>query len=249
MNIRQDQTATVAKHAYANYFGEISKLEESPKRDRWGRSVEEEPAAYVYVVGEWFIRDCVGFYETHTSSSVDRIARILDTSETILPTASAAETSEAIPSELHEVRRLTGASWEQIARLMGVQRRSIHHWMSGKEINRKNRERLGNLLATLRFIDRGNTEANRRLLHGKSAGGTTLFELLSREAFARVREMAGKDQGTPTRGWRKIDDQKAAAYAPETLGAMIKRASGFDGAEEDVAPSSESRLRRLKLRR
>ena len=38
---------------------------------------------------------------------------------------------------LFHVRRLSGLSWEQIAGILGVERRSVHNWAAGKPIARR----------------------------------------------------------------------------------------------------------------
>ncbi len=63
-----------------------------------------------------------------------------------------------------ELRRLSGLTWEQLARLFGVSRRSLHFWASGKPLNATNGERLRRLLAALRRADRGTAHLNREML-------------------------------------------------------------------------------------
>ena len=56
-----------------------------------------------------------------------------------------------------EFRRLAGLTWEQLARVFGVARRSLHFWASGPPINAGNEEHLRRLLAVLRQADRAVT--------------------------------------------------------------------------------------------
>lgn len=48
-------------------------------------------------------------------------------------------TDSDVVRQLHE---LTGLSWEQLARLIGVSRRSMHFWASGGTVNKRHSERL-----------------------------------------------------------------------------------------------------------
>ena len=63
-----------------------------------------------------------------------------------------------------ELRRITGLTWEQLAGVFGVARRSLHFWASGKPLNAPNEERLRRLLAVVRRADRGAADINRALL-------------------------------------------------------------------------------------
>lgn len=60
-----------------------------------------------------------------------------------------------------ELRRLTGLTWDQLARLFRVARRSLLFWASGKPLNSANEEQLYRTLATVRAIDRGSAAENR----------------------------------------------------------------------------------------
>jgi len=79
--------------------------------------------------------------------------------------APANETSSA-NGALSELRRLSGLSWDQLARIMGVSRRALHFWASGKPMARTNEEHLQRVLAAVRSIDRGSAAANRTALLG-----------------------------------------------------------------------------------
>ena len=58
-----------------------------------------------------------------------------------------------------ELRRLSGLTWDQLARLLGVSRRSVHFWASGKPMAQSNEEHLRRLLAVVRKVDRGFCES------------------------------------------------------------------------------------------
>ena len=77
-----------------------------------------------------------------------------------------------------ELRRRSGLTWEQLARVFGVARRSVHFWASGKALNATNEERLGRLLAVIRRIDRGNAPQTRAMLMTALDDGTIPFDLL-----------------------------------------------------------------------
>lgn len=159
---------------------------------------------------------------------------------------------------LHEVRRLSGLSWEQIAHLMGVSRRQVHSWAAGGEISRKNQQRLGRLVAVLRYVDRGTAESNRQLLFTFSVRGQTLFDLLAAGEFSQVRQLSGEGPGRAARNWTGIDRTKAEAYGSRSLRTMLKQAAdepaadGEEGpvdASDEVEVVSKPRSRRLRIQR
>ena len=67
-------------------------------------------------------------------------------------------------SESDEVRWLheqSGLTWEQLGRLFGVSRRTVHLWANGSGMNASNREALYELVALVRSVQ-GETPAVRR---------------------------------------------------------------------------------------
>jgi DNA-binding transcriptional regulator YiaG len=86
-------------------------------------------------------------------------------------------------SAIMELRRISGFTWEQLARLFGVSRRSLHFWASGEPINAPNEEHLRRLLATVKTIDRGNASENRSILLSALPNGGTPFDLLTAKEY------------------------------------------------------------------
>jgi len=65
---------------------------------------------------------------------------------------------------IHELRLLTEFTWDQIARLFSVSRRSVHLWASGGSMSRENEEHLHRILGIVRRADSGRTGDNRAAL-------------------------------------------------------------------------------------
>jgi DNA-binding transcriptional regulator YiaG len=95
--------------------------------------------------------------------------------------------SQAPSAAIMELRRLSGLTWDQLARLFGITRRSLHFWASGKPLTTAHEERLYRLLATVRRLDRGSAHANRTLLLGVHADGCIPFDLLVAGQYALAR--------------------------------------------------------------
>jgi DNA-binding transcriptional regulator YiaG len=95
-------------------------------------------------------------------------------------------------SSVAELRRLTGFTWEQLARLFSVSRRSVHFWASGNKMTAANEEHLERVLATIRLIDRGSAHANRTALLAPRGDGVTPFEELTSGRYDAVVALIGR---------------------------------------------------------
>lgn len=84
---------------------------------------------------------------------------------------------------ISEFRRLSGLTWDQLASLFNVSRRSVHFWASGKAMTSGNEAHLQRLLAALRRIDHGSAGANRAALLAVHEDGSTPLGLLARGQY------------------------------------------------------------------
>jgi len=103
---------------------------------------------------------------------------------------------------ISELRRMTGLTWEQLARLFSVTRRTVHFWASGKVMNAANEERLHRILAFVRMIDRGTASENRAALLQPGANGARPLDLLASgdylDALAALGSGRGRVAATPS---------------------------------------------------
>lgn len=97
--------------------------------------------------------------------------------------------SESTDAAILEIRRRSGLTWEELADLFDVSRRSVHHWASGKPINAEHERALRAVLTALRHLDRGDPNATRALLLTTDRDGNSLLDLLKAGAYAEA--MAG----------------------------------------------------------
>ncbi|WP_306149231.1 MULTISPECIES: hypothetical protein [unclassified Roseibium] len=122
---------------------------------------------------------------TNTSSEIGRVR---------LP-ESYAVAVEAVDA-IHEIRRLTELTFEQLADIMCVSRRSVHSWVAGGNIRPSKRDKLGKVLATIRYVDSGNAgDNNNRLLHNSFPGGLTGIAMLRDECFEDLKSLLGPGIG------------------------------------------------------
>lgn len=125
-----------------------------------------------------------------------------------------------------ELRRLSGFTWDQLARLFGVSRRSLHFWASGKQMAPSNEEHLQRILSIVRKIDRGSASANRTALLGVRTDGSFPCDLLAAGKYDQVLALLGPGEAhraTP----RPLSEEARAARAPrppeELVGALQDR--------------------------
>lgn len=104
------------------------------------------------------------------------------------------EEAQSTSSAIMELRRLSGLTWEQLATLFDVARRSLHFWASGKAVNAPNEERLRRVLAVVRKADRGFAAMNRALLL-EDRDGVVPFDLLARGEYETFIELVGTRPG------------------------------------------------------
>ena len=167
-------------------------------------------SAHLSTVDEW---SRSGLISEHTSSSEARWT----------PFVEEREDSGAATLEL---RRLTGFTWDQLARLFGVARRSLHFWASGKPLNATNEEQLYRTLFTIRTIDRGSAGQNRALLLREHEGKIP-FDLLAAGGYDEIVELVGPGPGRRQPQLRPLSAEAQAARAPrppdELTGALQDR--------------------------
>jgi DNA-binding transcriptional regulator YiaG len=124
-----------------------------------------------------------------TSSRQDWLAALnITTSGVTLPSTNSTEITQ---KAILEIRRLTGLTWEQLAKLFNVSRRTLHFWASGKRLNSFNEEQLNLLLDTIRYIDRGSASLNRNLLLVPLRDGTVSFDLIIAGKYQEVKNILG----------------------------------------------------------
>lgn len=91
-----------------------------------------------------------------------------------------------------ELRRLSGFTWDQLARLFHVSRRALHFWASGRAMTASHEEHLQRLLAVVRRIDRGSAAANRAALLAAQEDGAIPRDLLAARHYEQVVALLGR---------------------------------------------------------
>jgi DNA-binding transcriptional regulator YiaG len=159
-------------------------------------------------------------------------------------TAGAIATSaQPAGAAIAELRRLSGLTWDQLARMFSVSRRSLHFWASGKPMAPSNEENLQRVLAVMRKTDRGAASANRTALLGVREDGTIPFDLLANGDYELALSLLGPGDGRRI-SLPKFSEEAQAARAPrlpeelvEALQDRIHPTSGRLLAAKPIAPS------------
>lgn len=137
------------------------------------------------------------------------------------------ETSISTSSAVMEVRRLSGLTWDELADLFGVSRRSVHHWANGKPVNADNDQSIRRVLAVLRQISHGEAARTREALLSPGTDGRMIFDLLKEGLFERALERGGSRFQTMRPNMTPIAQSETKARRPSSpmdlMGALQDR--------------------------
>jgi DNA-binding transcriptional regulator YiaG len=97
----------------------------------------------------------------------------------------------AAAGAIMELRRLSGMTWEQLATLFDVSRRTVHFWAIGKPLNATHEEQLYRVLSAVKQIDRGSADENRNSLFTADREGVAPIDLLSAGRYSDVVDRVG----------------------------------------------------------
>ncbi|MCB0363423.1 MAG: helix-turn-helix transcriptional regulator, partial [Bdellovibrionales bacterium] len=100
------------------------------------------------------------------------------------------ESHESSQSLIRNLRKISGLTWEQLAKLFNTSRRTLHYWDNGNAMAADNHEKLVRILAAVGTLDTGNATENRRLLLTNTEGCIP-FDLLKQERFEDFEQIKG----------------------------------------------------------
>lgn len=185
--------------------------------------------------------------DTTSSATPSRWTRALAAAQQT-NSGSAAIPATTTPSRaIVELRRRSGLTWEQLARLFGVAPRSVHFWASGKPLNAAHEERLGRVLAIIRQIDQGQARATRAALMTASSDGVIPFDLLMTDRFAEVTGRLGASPPRPIPPDLRLlsmHERREGRHRPTSRWARSTIRSIVKSANPGWPERSKSRLRR-----
>lgn len=152
---------------------------------------------------------------TNEPVSEQNLLSVLERTTTGLPlSVESANSVEANRAAINELRKLSGLTWEQLAKLFNVSRRSLHFWASGQPLAPFNEETLNRLLGTVRYINRGNASVNRNLLLSPAPDGRLLFDLLIVGEHEQVKRILGSGNALQKPQLLPLSEDASASRMP-----------------------------------
>jgi hypothetical protein len=161
----------------------------------------EPPRKVVVFVGCWSALPT----EQDTSNTVREACRepyehtgggLVLLKRTVVEAVAVAPASFRARDAIFELKRLSGLTWEELAVMLSVTRRSLHLWANGDPINTLNERHVRDLVMAMRELDRGTARENRALLLAPLRdGGSTVGDLLQGRRFADALKLVGRGRG------------------------------------------------------
>ena len=97
-----------------------------------------------------------------------------------------------------EIRRRSGLTWQELAELFEVSRRSVHHWANGNPVSAGRERIIRRMLAAIRHLDRGSQVDTRALLLAvDQATGVSTLDLLKTGRFDDATARVAGGRATP----------------------------------------------------
>lgn len=132
---------------------------------------------------------------------------------------------------IRDLRKRSGLTWSDLARIFDVDRRTLHFWANGASPAEHNASRLRHVVDIVRQLDQGEPKRTKKLLKSARADGRTVVELLAEEEFGAALASAAP---VATRG-RSPRERKR----PPRLSAEVRR-QRRDFAPEELLGATQS---------
>jgi hypothetical protein len=158
-------------------------------------------------------------------------------------------TIETAPEILGEIKDRSGLTWDQIARAMGVNRRSVHNWLSERPMSAEKEENLHTLALVVRTLA-GSSQRQTRSRMLDRTGGESVFErfIAGRRAealeLAHSRALSSHSPMLSSGGWRRISEEARDARRSPITPLDLLETSVVVGAP----PAKLKRARRMTRR-
>lgn len=159
-----------------------------------------------------------------TVSSYDSVMFWLETRTNPSPPILLQEKTEPVQHgrSVAELRRLSGLTWDELAGLMHVSRRSLHHWVSGKPASAEHQTQLQRLLGALRRLDRGDSSRNRNLLLTPDDTGTLPLDLLKAGQYDAAVSAVGQATSSRVSPSTELSATARASRIPPAPAALVE---------------------------
>lgn len=143
------------------------------------------------------------------------------------------------PTLVRELREVSGLTWDQMASLFGVSRRTLHFWDSGNAMAASNQEKLGRILGAIKSFDTGSASENRRLLL-TTVEGVLPLDLLRDGRYDDFNNIKNYFSGRSPRPTVSVAESSARSPLPLEVLASAK---------QDRIHKEKRKVRSVKVRR
>lgn len=92
----------------------------------------------------------------------------------------------ALPAALYEIRRISGLTWDELATVFGVTRRSLHNWANGDLPSPERAIRVRRVLGAIRQLDRRSAAETRLSLLTPGPKGESPLYLLTQDQLGQA---------------------------------------------------------------
>lgn len=143
---------------------------------------------------------------------------------------------------IHEIKKTSGLTWDQLAQLFNVSRRSLHFWASGKQLSSSNEEDLYRLVEVFRYINRGNADINRQALISAQENGQIPFALLKERRYEETKKLLGQGKARPKPQLKPLSKEASLLRTPPPPDELV-------GATNEPVHQEVGRTRKAKSMR
>ncbi|NQW46867.1 MAG: helix-turn-helix transcriptional regulator [Planctomycetes bacterium] len=147
---------------------------------------------------------------------------------------------ETAADRLREIRSVLGLTWEELAELFGVKRRSVHFWASGKRMTPEHATRLELLREFAATVDRGDSKLNHDLLIEELPAVESPMRLLIDGKFTAAMHAVGRhpQRRATFKKVRTVHIENDELPPPDAF---------LNALHDPVGPTSGRRLRSKKI--
>jgi transcriptional regulator with XRE-family HTH domain len=171
----------------------------------------------------------MGMLSNATSATLPDASRFVPYVEatTIPDFASKTDSEKAISLKdcVLDLKRLSGLTWEELGKIFGVSRRSVHNWALGERLTEENAAKVRLALANVRKLFDSSPAKTAGILRGMR-GETPLFEAL---LSAKLTDGSSAETSLPT--YPKFDTDASrlmANWNPTSLNQILETESVVD---------------------
>lgn len=115
---------------------------------------------------------------------------------------------------IHEIKKISGLTWDKLAELFDVSRRTLHFWASGARLSSDNEENLYQLLDVIRYINKGSADINRQALISHQENGQSPFALLVEKKYEETKKLLGPGKAKPKPQLQPLSEEASLLRTP-----------------------------------